>query len=98
MYIAAGEKTYLLTDYCPTRKYSIVRFTDGNGKQWYQLEYRWLFWTFYLLRLTRHADTGPTGKPMEFKSLEDAQQHLERERKYVDREERSHQVVSEIVG
>jgi hypothetical protein len=43
MYVVTGEKSYLLTDYRPTRKYVLAQLTDGNGKRWWQLAYRWGF-------------------------------------------------------
>jgi len=98
MDVATGEKSYLLTDYCPSRRYTLAKFTDGNGRQWWQLAYRWGWWTFYLLRLTRHADTGPTGEPMTFKTPEHARKHLELERDEIRRVAKSQDISVEFAG
>ncbi|NDD52351.1 hypothetical protein EBZ39_00465 [bacterium] len=98
MYVVTGEKSYLWTDYCPTRKYFFVKFTDGNGKEWWQVAYRWLFWTCYLKRLREYFSGSVRGEPMTFKSLGAAKCHLQEERMWLDRQERSKQISVEIVG
>jgi len=96
MYVVTGEKSCLWTDYCPTRKYFIVKFTDGNGEQWWQLAYRWGWWTYYLQRLREYYSGTVYGTPLTFDSLDAAKQHLEEERAWLDRETRSRQVTEEI--
>lgn len=96
MYVVTGEKSYLLTDYSPSRRYYVVRLFDGNGKEWFQLAYRWLGLSFYLQSL-RQTDYGTYGDPMEFESAEKARRHLECERSWLDREQKSRMVwVEEI--
>jgi hypothetical protein len=99
MDVVTGEKSYLLTDYCPRRKYALAKFTDGNGKQWWQLAYRWGWWTFYLNRLTRFA-SGCTGvrHPMMFDTPDKAKEHLAWERDEIDREAKSQDISVEFVG
>jgi len=96
MYRVLGEKSYLLTDYSPSREYSVVKLTDGNGKQWFQLAYRWGFWTFYLQSL-RKTEYGTNGSPLQFDSMEQAVDHVTAEREWLARQERSRQVCEEIV-
>ena len=99
MYVFTGEKSYLRTDWEPGRKYTLAKFTDGDGKQWWQLAYRWGFWTCYLNDL-QEFDSGsicPVG-PMEFDSAEQAMRHLDRERKWHDAQSRSQKVSVEFVG
>jgi hypothetical protein len=98
MYVLTGEKSYLWTDYCPTRKYLFVKFTDGNGKQCWKIAYRWGWWTCYLKRLCEHCGGGVTGSPMAFDSIDEAKWHLKIEREWPERETRSKQVSVEIVG
>lgn len=97
MYCVTGEKSYLLTDYRPSRKYSVVKFTDGNGKQWFQLAYRWGFWTYYLQSL-RETDYGTHGAPLQFYTEKEAVAHIKRERKWLDRQQKASQIVYEVVG
>jgi len=99
MDIVTGEKSYLLTDYCPSRRYTLAKFTDGNGKQWWQLACRWGWWTFYLNRLTRF-ESGSTGvrHPLMFNTPEEAKEHLEWERDEIDREEKSQSISVEFVN
>lgn len=97
MYLVTGEKSYLLTDYCPSRKYSVIKFTDGNGKQWFQLAYRWGFWTYYLQSL-RETDYGTYGSPLRFDTGEEAVAHIKEEREWLDRQQKASQVVFEVVG
>ena len=80
MYVVTGEKSYLLTDYRPFRKYTPTKFTDSNGRQWWQLAYRWWWWTCYLNRLG-YFDNGSTyvRGPMTFDTPEEARRHVERE-------------------
>jgi hypothetical protein len=96
MYITTGEKSYLLTDYRPSRKYFVVKFTDGNGEQWFQLGYRWGLWTFYMQSL-RKTDYGTYKSPLQFNSAEKAAEHIRAEHKWLDRQEKSGQVVAEVV-
>jgi hypothetical protein len=98
MYVVTGEKSYLWTDYCPTRKYFFVKFTDGNGEQWWKIAYRWGWWTCYLKRLCEHYSGSVTGSAMTFDSIDAAKRHLEKERAWLERETRSKQVSVEIVG
>jgi hypothetical protein len=96
MYVITGDKSYLATDYCPSRKYTLAKFTDGNGKQWWQLAYQWGWWTCYLNCLGFH-DSGPASRsPMEFDTSEAARRHLEREREWLDRDERSRSISVEF--
>lgn len=97
MYIVTGEKSYLLTDYCPSRKYAVVRFTNGNGEQWCQLGYKWLFRTFYLQSL-RETDYGTYGDPLEFDTAEHAAAHLDRERTWADNAHRENTITVEKVA
>ena len=97
MYCVTGEKSYLLTDYCPSRKYSVVEFTDGLGKQWFQLAYRWVFWVFYLQAL-RETDYGMYGQPLQFDTKEKAVTHIKKERHWLDQQHKASQVFSEVVG
>jgi hypothetical protein len=97
MYVVTGEKSCLWTDYCPTRKYFVVKFTDGNGKEWYQLAYRWGWWTYYLRRLRVYFSGSVGGSPMTFDSLDEANLHLEKERAWLERETRSKQIFTKIV-
>ena len=97
MYVVTGEKSYLLTDYCPLRKYSVVKFTDGNGKQWFQLAYRWGFWTYYLQNV-RQTDYGPYRYSLQFDTEEQAVLHIKKEREWLDRQQKTSQVFSEVVG
>lgn len=96
MYVVTGEKSYLLTDYSPSRRYYVVRFTDGNGQQWFQLAYRWLFWTFYLHDL-KQTDYGTYKYPLKFESVAQALLHLDKERCWLDRQEKSRIISVEIV-
>ena len=98
MDIVTGEKSYLLTDYRPSRKYTLAKFTDGNGKQWWQLAYRWWWWTYYLNRLARF-ESGCTGvrNPMMFDTAHEARRHLEREAEWLDRDAKSKSILVEFV-
>lgn len=96
MYRVTGDKSYLLTDYCPSREYSVVKFTDGNGKQWFQLAYRWGFWTFWLQTL-RRTEYSTLGCPLRFASAEDAVDHIKEEREWLARQENSLRVTEEVV-
>ncbi len=98
MYVVTGEKSYLWTDYCPTRKYFFVKFTDGNGKEWWQIAYRWGWWTYYLKSLREYASGTVYTDALTFDSLDAAKQHLEKERAYCERETKSRQITFEIVG
>lgn len=97
MYVVTGDKSYLLTDYCPSRKYAVVRFTNGNGEQWYQLAYQWLFGTYYLQSL-RETDYGKYGHPLTFESSEKAIVHIEREREWLENQRRINTVTAELVN
>jgi hypothetical protein len=99
MDVVTGEKSYLLTDYCPSRKYTLAKFMDGNGKQWWQLAYRWGWWTYYLNRLTRF-ESGSAGvrHPMVFDTPEEAKEHLAWERDEIDRVAKSQDISVEFVG
>lgn len=97
MYCVTGDKSYLLTDYCPSRKYAVVKLTDGNGKRWFQLGYRWGLWTFYLKSL-RETDYGIYGEPLQFDSQEQAVAHVKEEREWLDRQENSLNVIEEVVS
>ena len=97
MYVLTGEKSYLWTDYCPARKYFFVKFTDGNGKQWWKIAYRWACWTYYLNQLCEHWGGSSSGSPMEFDSLDEAKRHLEKEREWFEHHNKSNQVSVEIV-
>lgn len=99
MKVVTGEKSYLHTDWKPGRKYTLARFTDGNGEQWWQLAYRWGFWTYFLSRL-REYDSGTilADGPLTFDSAEQAMAHLGREQEWLDRRARSQQVSVEFVG
>lgn len=96
MYRVTGDKSYLLTDYCPSREYSVVKFTDGNGEQWFQLAYRWGLWTFWLQSL-RQTDYGTHGKPLAFDTAEQAVNHIREEREWLARQENSRRVREEVV-
>lgn len=99
MYVVTGEKSYLLTDYNPDRKYILAKFTDGNGKQWWQLAYRWGFWTYWLNRMGYfESGTKYIRGPMTFDSLEAAQCHLQREGEWLDRQAKSQEISVEFVG
>lgn len=98
MKVYTGEKSCLFTDWKPWRKYTLAKFTDGNGEQWWQLAYRWGLWTHYLNRL-REYDSGAilADGPLEFDSAEQAMTHLDREQEWLDRETRSQQISVEFV-
>lgn len=97
MYCITGDKSYLLTDYCPCRKYFVVRFTDGNGKRWFQLAYRWGFWTYYLQSM-RHTDYGTYGEPLQFDAEEQAVAHINEESEWLRRQQKASQIFFEVVG
>lgn len=97
MYCVTGEKSYLLTDYHPSRKYTIVKFTDGNGKQWFQLAYRWGFWTCYMQSI-RQTFCGTIKTPLQFYTAESAATHIKEEREWLDRQQKASQIVYEVVG
>jgi hypothetical protein len=99
MYVVTGEKTYLLTDYCPRRKYILAKFTDGNGNEWWQLAYMWGYWTYYLNRLGYSESGWPQIRgPMLFDNADAAMQHLERERDWRDQEKRSREISVEFIN
>ena len=97
MHCVTGDKSYLLTDYCHTRKYSVIRFTDGNARQWFQLAYRWGFWTYYLQSL-RRTDYGTCGEPLQFDTEDEAMTHIKNERRFLDRQQKASQIFFEVVG
>lgn len=97
MYVYTGEKSYLWTDYSAARKYFLVKFEDGNGEQWWQLAYRWGFWTYYLQSLRHSGECGRVGSPLAFDCPATARQHLADERDWLERQEKSRQVSTEIV-
>jgi hypothetical protein len=104
MFVVTGDKSYLFTDYCPSRRYFVVEFTNGSGERWYQLAYNWGFWTWYLshmqwrgLDLNNEAYGDRTGTPLEFDSEDKARRHLERERAWLDQRERDHRVTSRVI-
>jgi hypothetical protein len=98
MYVVTGEKTYLLTDYRPTRKYVLAQLTDGNGKRWWQLAYRWGFWTYYLRSLRASDLGGYHGWPLAFDSPDAARQHLADEQAWLDHRARSKSVTVEFAN
>jgi hypothetical protein len=105
MFVVTGDKSYLFTDYCPSRTYFVVEFTNGNGEKWFQLAYNWGFWTWYLSHM-RYGGVDwcgepygeRTGKPLEFDSEEKARHHLEREKAWLERRERDHRVTARVIG
>ena len=92
MFIFTGEKSYLSTDYCPSRKYMLARFVDGNGNKWWQLAYRWGFWTYYLNQLGHHDSGSCVRGPMTFDTADEARQHLEREAEWLDQMAKSQEI------
>lgn len=89
----------MITDYNANRKYMLAKFTDGNGKQWWQLAYRWGWWTYYLNRLARF-ESGSTGvlEPIMFDTSDEARRHLEREAEWLDQTAKSQEISVEFMG
>lgn len=97
MYEVLGEKSYLSTDYCPSRDYFVVELTDGNGREWYQLAYRG-WWGLRWLNSIGHTDYGDSFSPMTFDSEDAARSHIVREREWMDRKNRAERVTARVIG
>lgn len=96
MYETLGEKSYLSTDYCPSRDYSVVELQDGNGRQWYQLAYRgWLGLRW--LNSIRHTDYGDSKSPMTFDSEDAAREHIARECEWLERKNCAKRVTARVI-
>ena len=96
MYEILTEKSYLSTDYCPSRDYAVVELQDGNGRQWYQLAYRgWLGLRW--LNSIRHTDYGDSKSPLKFASEDAAREHIARECDWQDRQNRAKRVTARVI-